>query len=178
MIARMKRLLLVAVLLAAAPASALADYDGGREAYRTGDFEGALREWLPLVRSDDPRVRHSLGILFLYGRAVERDAEAAAALFAQAAEEGLPDSQYALATLFRDGTGVSRNVAEAVRLYRLAAVQDHVGAQTSLGILYANGDGVERDGVAAQMWFQLAEARGDPRAAVNGQRLAGVIAPD
>ena len=123
MIARMKRLLLVALLLAAVPAAALGDYDDGRDAYRTGDFEGALREWLPLVRSGDPPARHSLGILFLYGRAVERDAEAAAALFAQAAEEGLSEAQYALATLFRDGTGVTRNVAEAVRLYRLAAAQ-------------------------------------------------------
>ena len=110
-------------------------------------------------------------------RCARHDPGAAAALFEQAARDGLAEAQYALGALFQGGSGVSRNLGEAARLYGLAAAQNHAGAQNSLGILYANGEGVERDTVWAQTWFTLAGLNGEPRAAVNGPRLAGVMAP-
>ena len=173
----MNRLLLAAALAVAWATTASADYIDGRVAYDQGNYAAAVREWLPLAQEGDARARYSLAILFLYGRGLERDPVAAAALLSQAARQGLADAQYALGALYHDGLGVVRDEREAARLYRQAAIQDHAGAQNNLGILHATGQGVAYDPVAAHMWFNLAALHGAPAAAGNRARTAEDLSP-
>ena len=49
--------------------------------------------------------------------------------------------------------------------FRKAAEQDHAVAKLFLGVIYAEGQGVPQDYVRAYMWFNLAAAQGEQKAA-------------
>lgn len=70
------------------------------------------------------------------------NAEAAAALYRQAADLGVSLAQGALAAAYRFGRGVPRDADEAARWYAAAAERGHPDAQNALGKCYAGGTGV------------------------------------
>ena len=53
-----------------------------------------------------------------------------------------------------------------------AAAQAHPIAMLHLGVMYAEGRGVRQDYVPAHMWFSLAAAQGEQRAAKNLTEMA------
>ena len=104
------------------------------------------------------------GWQYQVGRGVPKDPAMAARLYADAANEGLPDAMYRLALLYRDGNGVSKDSAAAVNWFYQAGKQGHAAAQMELGFAFLLGDGVRHDDVAAFRWLQLAAQAGLPRA--------------
>ena len=54
---------------------------------------------------------------------------------------------------------------EAVKWYRLAAEQGHAEAQINLGVMYETGRGVLQDNTMAHMWYNIASANGNEKAA-------------
>jgi TPR repeat protein len=54
-------------------ASAWADYQAGVDAYNSGNYATALREWRPLAEQGDPRAQFPLGSLYENGNGVPRD---------------------------------------------------------------------------------------------------------
>ena len=73
-----------------------------------------------------------LGLRYLAGDEVERDAEQALGWFARAASEASAEGQYQLGLCHRDGLGTPRESARANRWFRLAAAQGHRGAEDAL----------------------------------------------
>jgi TPR repeat protein len=67
--------------------------------------------------------------------------------------------------------------ATALRLWLPAANQGDANAQFDLGVVHVNGRGVLQDYVVAHMWFSLAAARGDTKAAEHRDMLAKDMSP-
>ena len=68
--------------------------------------------------------------------------------------------------------------AEVARWYRKAAVLGFPLAQYRLGRQYESGHGLPKDNVLAYLWYNLAAARGDQRAAEDRDLLARRITPE
>ena len=158
-------------LILAGTASA-ADWRVGKQAYDAGDYTAALREWIPLGQANDARAEYGVGVLLLYGRGLDRDPGAAAALFAKAADLGDAAAAYALGVMAEDGDGMPRNLAEAARRYAQAAEAGNGDAQNNLGVLYAAGAGVPASRAEAYFWFVEGAANGNAAAGANRDRIA------
>ncbi len=90
------------------------------------------------------------------------DLRVVAALYAEAAANGLPQAMFALARALDKGRGTPRNLVEAARWYELAAERHHAGAMAALGTMYEFGDGVRHDMAEALRLYQTAAQAGDP----------------
>lgn len=75
----MKRLLLAFVLLW--PASLLADFQAGMDAYNRNDYRTAYSEFLPLAEQGHRKARFYVGVMYLRGEGVPKDSERAYAWF-------------------------------------------------------------------------------------------------
>jgi TPR repeat protein len=65
--------------------------------------------------------------------------------------------------------------AEAMKWWRKAAEQGLAGAQNNLGLMYDKGTGVLQDTIAAHMWFNIAAANGNTKAAGDRDVAAGKL---
>ncbi len=59
------------VFMLAAPARA--DFQGGVEAYKRGDYDAALKEFRPLAEQGDAFVQFNLGVMYIKGQGVPQD---------------------------------------------------------------------------------------------------------
>ena len=50
-----------------------ADFQEGVDAYKRGDYETALNEWLPLAAQGDADAQIAMGILYVHGQGVPQD---------------------------------------------------------------------------------------------------------
>jgi TPR repeat protein len=106
--------LLVALLMAAAPAAATAGgFEQGLDAFNAGDYAQAYADWWPLARSGDAKAQASLGFLYYSGKGVQRDDQQSLLWFRRAAEAGQPTAQFFLGLQYFYGKGVPRDLARA-----------------------------------------------------------------
>ena len=104
-----------------------------------------------------------------FERAVRLDGEAqsdderrvVAALYLEAAEQGVPQAMFQVARAYDKGRGVNRDLAEAARWYGRAAEERHAGAMAALGTMYEFGEGARADLVEALRLYKLAAEAGD-----------------
>ena len=108
-------------------------YEEGDAAFRTKNYEAALRHWQPAAAAGHAEAQLGLATLHYGGLGVVIDYGEAFEWCAKAADQGLPRAQYMLASMYRDGKGVERDHARAAVLFRKAADRDVPGAQYSLG---------------------------------------------
>ena len=66
-----------------------ADFHKGLAAAQSGDFETALREWVPLAEQGDARAQYNLGVNYVKGEGVIQDSVYAHMWFNIAASNGL-----------------------------------------------------------------------------------------
>ena len=97
----------------------------------------------------------------------ERQYEAAARCYRQAAEQGLSEAQNNLGVLYKDGQGVGQDYGAAAHWFRLAAEQDNTLAQLNLGWLYHAGKGVSQHSDSARYWYLRAATKGHTSAQLN-----------
>ncbi len=157
----MKRLLLSLFLLVAFVPLASADVMTGAQAFRSGDYTTALREFRALAEKGDSNAQHALGLMYAEGAGVPRDWTIAAEWYRKAAEQGHPQSQHNLAVAYLTGIGVPRDGAQAAKWYRKAAEQGDARAQYNLGRMYAEGRGVDQDYGLAAAWYRDAAEAGN-----------------
>ena len=74
-----------------------ADYFKGLDAYASGDYATALREWGSLARQGKANAQRNLGLMYLDGEGVPLDYKMAVKWFRLAAEQGNADAQNNLA---------------------------------------------------------------------------------
>jgi TPR repeat protein len=178
-------LLLSAYLL---PSVVNADYQMGLEAYKRGDYERALNEWLNVANSPPETVHpgilsetfYALGMMYWIGQGVEQNASTAANWLRHAAELNHAGAQAKLGFLYSSGQGVAQSDFEALKWLTMAAEQGDVDAQYNLGVLYRDGKGVQQDTEKALRWFRAAAANGDAaaKAVLADYELAGPAGAD
>jgi len=95
--------------LALTPAPGAArDYDAGLDAYGSGDYATALREWRPLAEQGHAGAQYGLGLMYYNGEGVVQDDPTAHMWLDMAAANGSEDAGKA-----RDVVA-SRMTAEAI----------------------------------------------------------------
>lgn len=160
----MRRFGLLILLTLSLPATARADFAGGMTAYESGDYAGALKEWLPLAENDDLAAMRNVGQMYRLGLGVPKDAATAAKWYRRAAEMNFDRAQANLAALYLVGDGVPQDFKEAARWFDAAARQGHVLSQYNLAVLYERGLGVAQSDARALGWYNLAARAGHSEA--------------
>ncbi len=119
-----------------------------------------VRLGIEMAKSGDARAQHDVGMLYLSGRYVPKNAKEAAAWFEKAALQGLASAQFNLGVLYQRGEGVAENAQLAVFWFQSAAEQNEPRAQHNLAAAYAEGRGVARSYEKAVEWFTKAANTG------------------
>jgi hypothetical protein len=128
----------------------------------------------PTAEVLDSNEQNKLGVAYLKGDGVQKDAARAVEWFRKAAEQGNPKAQNNLGVAYLNGTGVSRDAVKAVEWFRKAAEQGSRDAQYNLGVQYGYGTGVSKDAAKAVEWYRKAAEQGDR----DAQRSLGVMFRD
>lgn len=157
----------VAASLALASTAALADVKAGVDAWSAGDYDTAVRDWMPLARQGDPDAQFNLAQAYKLGRGVPMDLDKAKTLYGQAAANGHIQAAdvYGL-LLFQDGER-----EKAMPYIKASAARGDPRAQYILGVAHFNGDLVEKDWIRAYALVSLARQSGLPQAARALQKM-------
>lgn len=165
---------LVTILLALAFAPAFAqDFNDGVDAFQKGDYETAIKNWMPLAHKGDAEAQRNVGIMFQQGLGVPQSETEAAHWYRQAAENGHVRAQQNLGAMYEEGAGVIQDYAEAAKWYRFAAAGGNVNAKLNLGVMLERGvSGIPLNVVLAHMWYNLAASQGSVEAAKFREEVA------
>jgi TPR repeat protein len=156
----------------------LASYFFGRKDYRSalhwtslwlnsgtvGNFPGDAEDYGQAVifarkgaEQSDSECEYDLGLLYLLGLGVPRDATQAAVWFHKAADRGNADAETRLGSLYLDGIGVPEDDSRALSWYLKAADQGNANAETLLGILIKHGQIIWNEQSSASGLFACSE---------------------
>ena len=78
------------------------DLKKGLQAYKSGDYATAIKEWRPLAEAGDPGAQYNLGFNYVQGKGIAKDLVQAYFWFGLAARQGR-----GIATQLRDGISKS-----------------------------------------------------------------------
>jgi TPR repeat protein len=145
---RAPRRLIIAVILATAPATSGGEIDGVLAKAKEGDALAQLQA----------------AEMFSKGEGVARNAKSAAEWYVKAAEQGNAEAQLSLGSLYLGGKGLPKNSLEAAKWFLLAAEQGKSVAQIQMARMHLAGAGVVKDDVEAWKWASLAAEQGDKQA--------------
>ena len=145
-VVRFLRPLLLVVLSVTPAVAAPADqaFRQGLSAYHSGDYQKAMKIWLPLAEREDPAAQAGIGFMYHRGMGVVTDNDKAAYWLRKAAEHGQPEGQFMLGSLYFYGTGVEKNYVQAYAWCDLAQDGGNADAQScrdaALQSLKSDGD--------------------------------------
>lgn len=139
---------------------AQADVKAGVDAWTSGDFAGAVREWAGPAAEGDPDAQFNMAQAYRLGRGVDTDLVQAEALYSMAAAQGHVKAadNFGL-LLFQRGAR-----EQAMPYIAAAAARGDPRAQYLLGIAHFNGDLVAKDWQRAYALLTLANSAGLPQA--------------
>ncbi len=149
-----------ALLLCAPVRASEVDFYAGLDAYKRGEFAEALEVWVQLAEAGDPESQFRVARLYVEGKGVDRDDEAAVKWYRRAATQGHAQAQGSLGFMLHTGRGVERDLTEAIEWYTKAAGAGRAPAQFNLGVIHLEGTGVAADPGEAARWFKLAAGQG------------------
>ncbi|KAF8943532.1 hypothetical protein BGZ47_005350 [Haplosporangium gracile] len=119
----------------------------------------------------DKDAQVDLGNMYMEGRGVHKDYQAAMDWYLKAADQGLVHAQCSIGLLYDTGNGVSQDFAKAMEWHLKAANQGLAPAQYVIGLLYDKGLGVPQAQSKAIEWYRKATEQGDPDAEERLQEL-------
>ena len=154
------------------------DFDKGRDAYKAGDYDTAVKEWKPLAEQGNAQAQAAFGFMYKYGEGVLKDNAKAIKWWRLSAEQGYSYAQIFLGNMYKNGEGVLKDHAEAIKWYRLSAEQGDASAQSNLGSMYVTGEGILRDNITAHMWYNIASSNGHENAGKYRDELADQMTPE
>jgi cell division septation protein DedD len=162
-----RQLLVASAAMTVMAGAAYADVQAGINAWQSGNFEGALKEWRPLADKGDADAQFNLGQAYKLGRGVRADLKIAQSWYEKAAQQGHGQAQANLGLiLFQNGER-----ERAMPWIRRAADAGDPRAQYVLGTSMFNGDFIPKDWPRAYALMQRAAAQGLPHAATNLQQM-------
>lgn len=168
--------LLAAILVAAQPAHA-GPFEDAIAAMRRFEYDRAVQLLAPLAASGHAGAQRELGMSYLFGFGVARDAAKALALLESAADLGDPDAMNNLGTVYAEGWTGQKDGAKAILWYSKAADKKFIYAYESLGSLYAEGTLVPKDLVQAYRWLALGAKAGSTMAELRMKEVAKQMTP-
>lgn len=146
---------------------AAADVKAGVDAWQAGNYNGAIREWLPLAEAGDPDAQFNMGQAYKLGRGVPSDLKLAQSWYEKAARQGHEQAQANLGLiLFQNGDRTG-----AMPWIQKAADAGDPRAQYVFGTALFNGDLVTKDWTRAYALMTRAAAQGLPQAATSLQEM-------
>jgi cell division septation protein DedD len=162
----------LAACLAATPAAAQ-NVKAGVDAWKTGNFDGAVTQWRGPAVAGDADAQFNLGQAYKLGRGVPLDPVLAETWFRKAALQGHPQAEdnYGLA-LFQAG-----RKAEAAPWLEKSVRRGEPRGQLVLGTMLFNGDGVPRDYPRAYALMTLASQAGLKSASETLAQMDQYITP-
>ncbi|MDE0306338.1 MAG: tetratricopeptide repeat protein [Albidovulum sp.] len=149
----------LAVVAFWASAALAGPMEDGAEAYRYGDFAGAMSAWLPLAESGDAAAQLNVGILHDVGKGVSQDRVAAAHWYRMAADNGNVPAMFNLGLMYEGNEGVEQDIETALHWFRMAAEGGDVLAQFKLGSYYEYGTHVAQDHREALEYYLMSAAQ-------------------
>lgn len=114
-------------------------------------FEKAITWFNRGIKNGDSLCQYEMGIMYLHGLGVKKDAIIAADYFKVAADQDFPSAQVNLGKLFLD----QGDVQTATRFFELAARHNHIEAFYHLAEMSNNGVGRERSCGVATVYYKL-----------------------
>lgn len=90
------------------------ELEEGFIAFKAGNYEQALRLWLPIAEKDNSDAQYNLGILYMKGLGVEKNEKTAFIWYKRASANGNTDAMYNLGTMYNQGRVVIRSTKDAV----------------------------------------------------------------
>ena len=142
-------------------------FEDASSAYERGDYEAAIRLFLPMAVAGDERAVFNLALAY----AASQDNAEAAKWWKKAAEAGIAQAQAILAGMYLSGKDIAQDYALAESWYRKAAEQGIAQAQSVLSCMYYEGRGIPQDFDEAAKWGIMAAEQGDP----GGQLLLSAM---
>ncbi len=160
------------------PLTIMADYQSGLDAYNSGDYATALRDWKAVVTPAHPAIfaetHYAIGMLYWTGQGVPKDNFEALNWMRRAADLNHAGAQAKLGYFYTRGISVEQNYELAFQWFSKAAQQGDIDGQYNLGIFYLNGWGTKQDKTMAAQYLAAASAQGDESAE---QMLQGLLLP-
>jgi TPR repeat protein len=101
----------------------------GLSAYHSGDYQKAMKIWLPLAQKEDAAAQAGIGFMYHRGMGVVTDNDKAAYWLRKAAEHGQPEGQFMLGSLYFYGAGVEKSYVQAYAWCDLAQDGGNADAQ-------------------------------------------------
>ena len=98
------------------------DFQKGVNAYESGDYTTALKEFAALAEQGDADAQFNLALMYEKGKGVPQDYKQAVKWYTKAAEQGDAEAQYNLGTMYAIGQGVPQDNVYAHMWFNLAAV--------------------------------------------------------
>src|SRR3569833_3289177 len=126
-------------IAAAGVSSAFAGaFEDGANAYKRGNYQGALNSWRNLSQTD-ATVQNNIGIMYMDGRGVARNMPLAVQWLARSAANGSSLGQNNLGGLYRDGKNKNHNNNKTNTNNTTTTAQGNAAGQLNLGLLYMYG---------------------------------------
>ncbi len=148
------------------------DYQQGRDAYNSADYETALAKWQLPADSGDANSQFGLGQMYGNGFGVMMDDAQAIKYYGLAVQQGHAQAQCNLAVMYQNGWGVTQSDEEAARLFTLAAEQGVTEAQIAVGRMLSLDYSEAYDPVQAYTWFGIARLMENIDAGVKRDTIA------
>jgi uncharacterized protein len=127
-------------------------FEEGSKAAANGDYQDAIKIWMPLAKNNDATAQNNIGVLYENGWGFTQDYSKAILWYRKAAEQGQIDAQHNLATMYQQGNGVEKDLNIAGQWFEKAAIKGKGEAQIILGILYQEIEDFEH----AAYWYDKA----------------------
>ena len=175
-------LILPVILILLFGTPAFAGPSEGVEAYQSGDYATALREFKPYAENGQFLAQYFLGTMYAKGQGVAQDDKAAIKWYKLSAEQGFAEAQFNLGVYYYQGQGVTQDYKIALKWFKLAAEEGNTIegtpiAQYQLGMMFAQGQGVIQDYIFAHMWWNIAASLGFKEGAENRDIVGKMMTP-
>ena len=140
------------------------ELEDGFQAFTAGNYEQALRLWLPIAEKDNDKAQYNLGLLYSKGLGVEKNLKTAFIWYKRAAANGNTDAMYNLGLMYDKGRVVYRSTKDATKWWLKAAELGNASAQFNIAVEYAYGRNLGKDVDKAIMWWKKSAQQGNKQA--------------
>ncbi len=127
------------------------------------------------AQSGDAESQYKLGLNYIYGTDVPKDASKAAEWFQKAADQGYLPAMRELGILLASGEGVPVDMERAISYLSAAADNLDPSALYHLGLMYEIGIGVEKDLQKCVRMLAYAAEMGYPGADADAERIDKIL---
>jgi len=136
----------------------------GLSYFEKGEYQNAIKVWLPLAKKGDPESQIGMGMMHHRGLGTPINIDQAVAWYQLAADQGYPKGQSNMGVMYMHGFGVEQNYTKSAKWFHLAAKNGIAMAQLNYAIFYSLGRGVKEDFVHAMKRAIIASKNGNKKA--------------